>query len=69
MRAKTVKKSHFKGVSLVRNRYKNEFWVCRGMVNGINHFSKHNSERDAAKQWDIVLINNDMMPVNIYRQQ
>lgn len=69
MRVKTIKKSKYKGVSLVKDRYFNEFWICRGEVHGIKFFSKHDHERDAAKQYDLVLMNRGIMPVNIYRQQ
>ena len=68
MRVKVISKSKFKGVSLVKDRQGNEFWACKGEVNGLRFFSKHKNERDAAKSYDWKLIENSKMPVNLYKQ-
>jgi len=69
MRARSIHKSKYKGVHLMRDRKLNEFWACVGEINGLKFFSKHDSERDAAKSFDVVMMKNGKMPVNIYRQE
>lgn len=65
MRDKTVRKSSYKGVALMKDRRHREYWVCRGNVDGFNFFSKHDTEKEAAKTYDLVLIRRGMKPVNI----
>lgn len=66
MRPKTVKASQYTGVSKVRDRRHNEYWVCRGTINGLRFFHKHKTERDAAINYDLILLQNLKKPVNIY---
>lgn len=53
----------------MHDRKLKEFWGCRGNINGLNHFSKHETEIEAAKMYDIVLINNGLEPCNIIRRK
>jgi hypothetical protein len=69
MRARVVKKSKYKGVALLRDRQLNEFWACRGEIDGRTFFSKHETEREAAIQYDQILIRNLQLPINIYVQK
>lgn len=68
-RLKKIRRSKYRGVWLVKDRYDNEYWVCRGAINGNKFLNKHKYERDAAKDYDWILIMNNKSPVNIYKQQ
>lgn len=66
MRPKRLEKSRYKGVFKIRNNGK-EMWLLDVMINGNRYESKHHTEVEAAKTYDLAMIRHGKQPANILK--
>ena len=60
--------SRYEGVYLVRDNHMCQYWMSQAVINGKKYSDRHDNERDAAIAYDLILISNGIMPINIERQ-
>lgn len=66
MRPQRLEKSQYKGVFKIRNNGK-IMWLLDVMINGVRYESKHETEIDAAKRYDLAMIRAGKKPANILK--
>lgn len=67
MKMKYQKSNKYKGVAR-HNVFGRDYWVARCVINGMRWEKNCETEREAAKQYDLKRIEHGKQPINIYKQ-
>jgi len=66
---KYLGKSKYKGVSIEKNAVGIIGYYYSKTIKGVKYFGRYKSEKECAKQYDLVLIKNGLEPVNILKRK
>lgn len=66
---KYLGKSKYKGVSIIKNEVGIINYTYQKTIKGIKFQGRYDSEKECAKQYDLVLIKNGLEPINILKKK